>query len=811
MTQAIGGRNFTAQILVLDEEGAMIDTVDISDEIISLTVSTPAIDTRKPNSRISWSGRMTLGLTTTLAYSLDSRSTTGSPSGAEIWARGNQLVLSVANTTNTLGAFPTRFYIREIPQPPNPPENTITVEIVDGLEAENYPQPEGDLAGFNEGASTDRKAIINNVLATRDLPAVASSDTCLVYPLKRPPQKTDTEASIDFCAGLAATAGYTLWQDGTGATRLTPINFDQASPKFTIDVDSDAVEFNFVNQDERPPETLVVNGAGYETATNTFPRITETFIYTTRGALLGNSDPYAGNQCVGEYLKVTESFNGDAFVVETEKQVPRILIDPNVATTRTALKRAELITETKRYRNDTLAIVEAETDEDWARGWINKNVGSQEFSTFLFNSQNYKNSTKRFFYDSLTDQLERTEFKLEADPSYLGAGLTTVPEFTAQTEKETWLRKAREHWNYTKLVQKSAQELYQGDIGNLSPYALVSDPASSRSIQTNSGEAQPPQTERKPSETESKLRQYTGEAQFKPIAGRNPKQKKLDTINVSGPFCVSDAQCSFLAKLLGRFRQGRALAATLTCAVPDWFLASYEPLPRVDVTLNGITTAYLADAIAISLTADETVMSCYLIEIGTVGVTPAAITPRFQTIQPVQTVIDLSSLVSEQLNLITDEVQTVIELDSFASTLTPSVQTIIEISSIAEAEETEVAINGRLICTAGAPGGRTDLGKAIEFDAPGTFTLQLEPGFDISIVTGATAIQLHRWSQEPNTGLTGRAFVGETSQAGGSISVTIDSTHRWVSVFARNPANSNRFDGVYLSWDGGDRITLVSF
>lgn len=618
MTQAIGGRNFTAQILVLDEEGTTIDIVDISDEIISFTVSTPAIDTQKPNSRVSWSGRMTLGATTTLAYSLDSRSTTGSPSGAEIWARGNQLVLSVANTTNTLGAFPTRFYIREIPQPPNPPENTITVEIVDGLEAENYPQPEGDLAGFSEGISTDRKAIINNILAARDLPAVASSDTCPAYPLKRPPQKTDTEASIDFCGGLAATAGYTLWQDSTGAIRLTPIEFDQTSPKFTIDVDSEAVEFNFFNQDERPPGKLIVNGSGYESITNVFPRVTETFIYTTRGALLGNTDPYANDQCVGEYLKITESFNGNNFIIETEKKVPKILIDPKVATSRTALDRAELKVETKRYRADTKALISVEIDEDWARGWINRQVGNNEFTTQLFNSQNYKNSIKTYFYNTTTEQLARTEYKLTADPSYLSSNLYDVPDFTAQIEQEEWVKTSKDFWRYTKITQKLAQELYNGEIGNLSPYALVSDPSNSQSIYTNSGDATPPSVERRPSETESSITQYTGEAQFLPISGRNPKQKKQDTININGPFCVSNSQCSFLAQLFGQFRQGRALAATITIPIPDWFLSNYSPLPRVDVILNGITTAYLADAISVSLTAEEAVMSCYLIEIGVV-------------------------------------------------------------------------------------------------------------------------------------------------------------------------------------------------
>ncbi|MBD2437372.1 hypothetical protein [Nostoc sp. FACHB-110] len=117
------------------------------------------------------------------------------------------------------------------------------------------------------------------------------------------------------------------------------------------------------------------------------------------------------------------------------------------------------------------------------------------------------------------------------------------------------------------------------------------------------------------------------------------------------------------------------------------------------------------------------------------------------------------------------------------------------------------SFGGIIACTSGCAVG----GKAFTFYAPhSSIELKIEVGFDISITSGANSIQLHRWSEEPNTALTGREFVAELPHTGGNTSVTIDGTHRWISVFAKNPSNSNYFDGACFTISG-NTITLLGF
>lgn len=117
------------------------------------------------------------------------------------------------------------------------------------------------------------------------------------------------------------------------------------------------------------------------------------------------------------------------------------------------------------------------------------------------------------------------------------------------------------------------------------------------------------------------------------------------------------------------------------------------------------------------------------------------------------------------------------------------------------------AFGGETICTNGCLLG----GKAFKFyAAQSTLEIKIEPGFDINITAGSDSIQVHRWNQQPNTNLIGRQFVLALPNTGGSAIISIDSTYRWISFFARNPAMSGGYDGVCFTTEG-NTITLISF
>ncbi len=102
-------------------------------------------------------------------------------------------------------------------------------------------------------------------------------------------------------------------------------------------------------------------------------------------------------------------------------------------------------------------------------------------------------------------------------------------------------------------------------------------------------------------------------------------------------------------------------------------------------------------------------------------------------------------------------------------------------------------------------------GKVFEFYSGVTnLPLIVEIGFDINITSGSNSIELHRWNQEPNIDLNGKEWYADLPNTGGTILFTNSSEYRWISVFARNPNNSDQYDGVCFNVEN-NLITLVGF
>ncbi|MHC5827600.1 MAG: hypothetical protein ACYT04_69895, partial [Nostoc sp.] len=120
------------------------------------------------------------------------------------------------------------------------------------------------------------------------------------------------------------------------------------------------------------------------------------------------------------------------------------------------------------------------------------------------------------------------------------------------------------------------------------------------------------------------------------------------------------------------------------------------------------------------------------------------------------------------------------------------------------------SFGGIMICTSGCTVAAGGSGKALQFYAPqANLGLIIQIGFNINIQVGSSAIAIYRWSAAPNTSLTGKESLPIISlpNTGGKFNLIINSTYKWISVFAKNPANSNLLDGVCFVVNG-NVITL---
>ena len=126
---------------------------------------------------------------------------------------------------------------------------------------------------------------------------------------------------------------------------------------------------------------------------------------------------------------------------------------------------------------------------------------------------------------------------------------------------------------------------------------------------------------------------------------------------------------------------------------------------------------------------------------------------------------------------------------------------------------TGASFGGQIICTSQCTTAAGGSGKAFQFYAPQTsLPLIIVPSFGINIQAGANAIAIYRWSQMPNTAMTGREStpISSLPDSGGKFNLTITSTFKWISVFAKNPANSNYLDGTCFVVNG-NVITLLGY
>lgn len=123
------------------------------------------------------------------------------------------------------------------------------------------------------------------------------------------------------------------------------------------------------------------------------------------------------------------------------------------------------------------------------------------------------------------------------------------------------------------------------------------------------------------------------------------------------------------------------------------------------------------------------------------------------------------------------------------------------------------SFGGQIICTSQCTAAAGGSGKAFQFYAPqNNLGLIIQPGFNINIQNTSNAIAVYRWSQQPNTSMSGKEStpIAQLPSTGGRFNLAINSTYKWISVFAKNPANSNYLDGTCFVING-NVITLLGY
>jgi hypothetical protein len=538
------------------------DDLDVSALVVNIQISSNLFDT---NGWVRPTGTLTLAADTDSAIDVDHAT------NPTRWAPGN--VVSISVDGNPL---PWKMCILSWGTLPGPGVNEVSIPIGTDASRKNYRAAEGPVNGGTYGDTVSRTTLINAALSNAGLPSLATGDTVALLPLDYPPEKKDAGSWVDYAGVTAAAGGHVLWQQANGDIRADRLTLDGLTAFKHYVVGTNEADYVRDSAQDSPPEVCKVTGTTYlletvgdESFTNTYTENGHTVRVTS-----SYSDRNTSNPVVAE---LTEQ----EWEVVFPEDAPTVTLIDAYRKTVTYTYNAT----TKRLESQQTIIRQPQGVVFPQRAWTTKNtpITAQEITiTYTYNSDGEVEERK-------------TVTRIPLNPSS-AATLTTV-----ETVIERWERAGT----------NSDEYLYSRAVNNERPDSGLfrrSFPSSNQ---------RPPATQYRPAPIQKREQLFSGTATFD-VAGTALSEKPW-VISFPGGQIRSSVQCQGLAELHGRIRHGRQYAITWAADLSADWLTNYGVIKRIDFTYDGSRKAYLAEAIALTLTPTEASIGGSAIEIGTVA------------------------------------------------------------------------------------------------------------------------------------------------------------------------------------------------
>jgi hypothetical protein len=518
------------------------------------------------------------------------------------WAPGVAVAVTVT-ISGTAYALPFKLSILKRPAAPYPNQPTLEIQVGDDFALLGFRQAEGDSSGVTLGTATTPTTVINALLSAAGVPALAG--TVPEYSLNYPIQKLSTESFLNQAGAIVFARNRYLWQAANGAIQAPAITFTGLSPVATYTVGTNEADYFPVDNDEAPPETLVVTCISQNVEANSDPApITD----TTR-------DPEDGNAIVEE---TTQSLVGRASSLPFERTrtrtQARILFPAAFANGQLGGRNLRLSSDvTTQSFFDSKGRLSLRIEREWQP----RGKALPSFYPTLPNAgyeRLIREKVTRWFYDA-SDLATLVQTRVTEAEGLVSPSTATSPDNLREAELliETWLKLKGDRWLYT----QRRIDRREGGTGA----RTTTDPNSDG----------PPATQYKEPNWLTTDKEVKGSATFAPLAGASYRPTP-EPLVLSPGTAVSDAQCAAVANTWGRIRHGRAFAVTFAAPLTAAWLTSFAPVRRVDFTNGGVRTAYLTDGLSLVLAETEAVIAGDGIELGVVATEGATPAPPFRPV-----------------------------------------------------------------------------------------------------------------------------------------------------------------------------------
>ncbi len=669
-------RDWTASLEILDANRAVISgPYDISDALISVDIDFSELRSgNRLNGWLAWEGSIVLSPELSTTVSLDNRDTASNPSGAEVLAMGNRITLSMWTGANYERFWPPFYILREasprIEIPTSESQAQITIDLGDLGKSLDLFTPENNYSGIIQGTTTTPTTLIRNIATQIGIPT--SSDTISGgYSVNTAVQKKSTRSTVREIGEIAAAQKYVVWLDAAEELKLTSADFTLKTASdfsLTIGIGGDEVGENGwepVNLEERPPGELTVTG-GSDLAqeienpsviVRTVPGPGYTSLTSTETKTITPAGGAPQTVITYEERQAELQIQPRVLTMDNSGVVPTLLTD--VDNTNNGLQDSEDSSITHRYNGITKRLTETVELIRKARGLSGGDAFSEEENSSALTLLDNSRTTTTYTYDNILGVVssrtitERRPWCLwewgEKTPTNYDLNRFLERDYLTQTT--TWTRvldvsgdPTIEAWRVEQVTQQPRGVIFKNYTG-ANPETLVNnpDPELTFTLQASDGSTRPPDIEYQESIYTEEHQEFTGSVQIEPVSGNAHKWKE-GTIRVNADVIVSDIQCNDLAEWAAKWQHGLSLGRSFIGAIPTELFTAFDPVSRVDVTVDGNIEAYFLNGFSISSNLTETLFGCNFGLIGQVGVTPDVITPPIEISVPINIIEDLPAI-----------------------------------------------------------------------------------------------------------------------------------------------------------------------
>jgi len=608
-----------------------INSLDCSDylEVIDLKSSLFALDSSPPGIEIV-TGEITLIGNWFEAIDLDNLS------NPTQWARGNLITIDCPDSTGAITRHP-RGWLRILAANYSSKENRLSLEVGCELAFGLKKAPPDDQSNIELGVFRDRHEIINDLLAAAGVPPTADtiSDWPINYPLPR-----QSGGYLEQAGKIARDAGYLLWCDRTGATRLRNLKALRTQPALLVRVVGvNEVEFERARGLESPrddrPQTLTgstfldFGERGYQIEEVRIKRGSSKLVKTTEVF-----SPVNFSLTRTSFTEITEEY---------ERPVPSVVANPE--NQQRILKRTT---------------IESKIAEITLSGWL----GANEEIKKLLNDFELKSlipSRKVIEHFEYSDRPEglpgeilrtsseiylpkgeivrKTLERLDPDSDIFlvnNAGTNASGAFQifktlvlAETDNQVYRRSlVPETFTQQRVNQKAAGLLDSSlasnpDISELQLLALLPS-EDSAVITSNSGQAQPPAPETFPAPKNRRSFEVRSELAIQPVAGTLGDRTRVFQIEYLGDPLVAQQQLDILVDLAALLITGRYHGCVWQCDLDDAWFSGFEPFCRIDFIDGNLQLCYAIEASAWTLSQTESLVGGSGILLGKAEAAPTA-------------------------------------------------------------------------------------------------------------------------------------------------------------------------------------------